>query len=433
MTLTLESVNRDLKTKSEAVVNLLDKFDGETAPTEDQIKTWQDELTGLEGEMKTLNDQKTQLEKRKNLRDAASQIITTIGQPTSQMRFGTGSAAKTIGAAFAESEQFKGWLKSVAPNGMLPTTTNAGRLPDSAPMALEPSIKTILTGLSGWDNPADTSGGALVQPRFRGVVDEGIWQIPLGVADMVTHEPTDADVIFYVKVSNGTAAALTVAEATAEGDTSGQKPQGELTFVQKTALVKTLAIWIPVTRQAMSNSAQLRGVIERYLRYELNRELSRNIIDGDGSGEEFVGIQNLDDVLTQAFSGDIIKTARKAITNLLLNGRTTPSAWCMYPTDAEAYDLEPDNEGRYYFGGPMNAGIPRLWGVPVRQSEFVAQGSPILGDWSRYVVADREQATLRVSDSHASYFTRNMMAILDECRAAGYSERDESFVISSMS
>ena len=36
----------------------------------------------------------------------------------------------------------------------------------------------------------------------------------------------------------------------------------------------------------------------------------------------------------------------------------------------------------------------------------------------RAKLADREQATIRVSDSHSDFFTRNMIAVLAEARAA---------------
>lgn len=435
----LEELNASLKKASEGAAELYEKLTLEKDPSEDNLKTWRGQMDGYSAEMTALGAQIAEQEKMDAILGAAKSNLARIGQPVQPMTFNNDPAAlglsvKSAASLFVESDAYKTWVARNAPKGRLPEgNSRSGRLPDSDPMPLPSSIKAVITGVSGWTSPGDTSGSALVMPRFRGVVDEGIWQIPLGVADIVTHEPTDSDVIFYVKVSNGTASALTVAEATATGGSSGEKPEGSLTFVQGEAIVRTLAIWIPVTRQAVAASAQLRGVIERYLRYELQRELSRNIIDGSGVGQEFKGIQNLDDVLAQAFSNTRLETARKAITKLLLEGRTMPTAWCMHPTDWEAFDLEQDNEARYYFGGPVSPGVPTLWGVPVRQSEFVALGVPILGDWTRYIVADREDATLRVSDSHDSFFIRNMLALLDELRAAGYCERDEAFCLVSTS
>jgi HK97 family phage major capsid protein len=111
-------------------------------------------------------------------------------------------------------------------------------------------------------------------------------------------------------------------------------------------------------------------------------------------------------------------TARKAITNLLINGRTIPTAWVLNPLDWETIDLLTDNEGRFHFGGPMAMGQRTLWGVPVVQSFFQPQGTGLLANWRKAVLWDREQATISVSDSHSDFFIRNMVAILAEMRAA---------------
>jgi HK97 family phage major capsid protein len=187
-------------------------------------------------------------------------------------------------------------------------------------------------------------------------------------------------------------------------------------------------------------------VVDRYLRYEVMRALSGEILNGDGTGEHFLGVTHLSNKLNQAFNTSVLVTTRKAITNMILNGRTIPTAWVFHPTDFEGIDLQTDNELRYYFGGPGAGGgygfggageltgrVPTLWGIPVRQSEFVSQGTALLGDWTRYIVADREELTLRVSDSNQDFFIRNMLAVLAEVRAAGYAERDQAFETVSLS
>jgi hypothetical protein len=47
-----------------------------------------------------------------------------------------------------------------------------------------------------------------------------------------------------------------------------------------------------------------------------------------------------------------------------------------------------------------------------------AAGRAILADWRKVVVWDRERATISVTDSHADFFVRNIIAILAELRAA---------------
>jgi HK97 family phage major capsid protein len=100
----------------------------------------------------------------------------------------------------------------------------------------------------------------------------------------------------------------------------------------------------------------------------------------------------------------------------------------MHPNDAERLDLLKDSSGRYYFGGPINGDTSRVWRVPVVESETQVEGSGIMGDWRKAVVWDREQASIQVSDSHADFFIRNMVAILAELRAAFGVIRPSAFI-----
>ena len=99
-------------------------------------------------------------------------------------------------------------------------------------------------------------------------------------------------------------------------------------------------------------------------------------------------------------------------------GRATPTAYILNPIDWETLDLTVDNEARYYFGGPMVLGTPRLWGLPVVECEPVRQGTGYVGDMKQAVLWDRESATMHITDSNRDWFERNILAILFELRAA---------------
>jgi HK97 family phage major capsid protein len=201
-----------------------------------------------------------------------------------------------------------------------------------------------------------------------------------------------------------------------------------MTFEKVTETVKTIAVWIPATKRALSDAAQLRGLIDDELRSDLAEETENQMLNGDGTGENFTGVANTANTLAQAFDTDLLTTTRKAITNLLVNGKSQPTAWVFNPLDWETIDLLKDLEGRYYFGGPVQAGVRTLWGVPVVQSFFQPQGAAWLANWRKAVLWDREAATISVSDSHSDFFIRNMVAILAEMRAAFGIIRPSAFV-----
>jgi HK97 family phage major capsid protein len=162
----------------------------------------------------------------------------------------------------------------------------------------------------------------------------------------------------------------------------------------------------------------MRTLIDNFLRYGLEEELEDQIVAGDGSGENFDGIGHLSGVQAGAWNTDILTTTRKARTLVRTVGRATPTAYLLNPADWETIDLLQDNEARYFFGGPSQMGTPRLWGLPVVESEAVPAGTGYVGDFRKCVLWEREQASIQVSDSHADFFVRNMVAILAEMRAA---------------
>lgn len=328
-----------------------------------------------------------------------------------QKREGKGS----VGRQFVESETFKSWLAQTAPNGHIPDRKRLSDSPSFDAKGME--IKTLLTGGSS------TSGGAFIEDDVTGIY-EPLGRYPTSVLDLVSRRQTNSDVVAFVRQTAQVTQAAPTQEANVttfaqgEGEVEGAKPEGAMALERVTANVYTIPVWIPATKQALADAPQMRGIIDEELRADCLEELDDQILNGDGTTDLFTGVYSASNVLGQAYSTDKIQTARKAITNLLANGNTIPTAWVMHPNDWEAFDLLKDGENRYYRGGPFQNGPNTLWTLPVVTSYHATEGTPILANWNKLVVWDREQFTISVSDSHEDFFVRNMVAILGELRAA---------------
>jgi HK97 family phage major capsid protein len=334
---------------------------------------------------------------------------------------------ETLGDAFVKSKEWNDWLSTVAPSGHIAESRKGLTSPPLEFKRFGLFRKTLVTGSS------DTSAGAFVVPDYTGIY-EPLGRYPLTLRDLVAVRQTTSDTVEFVRQTTQVTQAAPVPEANvtdysgASGEVSGEKPEGAMAFERVTESVKTIAVWIPATKRALSDAMQLRGLIDQELREDLAEELEDQILNGNGVGENFTGLANTSGTLVQAFDTDINVTGRKAITNLLLNGKQRPTAWLVNPMDWEAIELQTDSEGRYFWGGPMARGPATFWGVPVVQSFFQTQGTAWLGNWMKAVVWDREQAGISVSDSHADFFIRNMIAILAEMRAAFGVIRPSGFV-----
>lgn len=321
---------------------------------------------------------------------------------------------KTIGEQFIKSQAWNAWLKQIAPSGHV---TDSQKGLSSPPVEFKGLFKDLVTGSSV------ISAGAFVQTENSGIY-EPLGRYPSTVMDLVAKRATTSDLVEFVRQTVQVQQAAATAESNVTdytaypGEVSGKKPEGKMGFEKVQAPVKTIAVWVPATKRALSDASQIRGIIDQELRDDLNEELENQILNGDGNGENFTGILNTSGVLTQPFATDILTTTRQAITSVRVTGKARPTAWVMNPSDWETIELLKDGENRYYWGGPMVQGPHQLWGVPVVETPAIASGSALLGDFRKAVLWDRESASIQVSDSHSDFFIRNMIAILAELRAA---------------
>lgn len=343
------------------------------------------------------------------------QKATALGGPLPNLAKG-----KTLGTAFGE--HIGDYVKSIStgeghigkdsrvhsPSMGIPGGLKAyGYAEGSGPKR----AKALVTGLS------DTSAGALVQEDYKGVLDEGAYARELTILDAITRGSTTSDLVSFVREDTFTSNAAVVAEHT-DTDSGNLKPQSDFALEKATAEVKTIAHWVAATKQALSDAAQVRTIIDNFLEYGLLEELEDQVLAGDGSGDNFTGLLNTSGVQTIAWDNDLLRTARLAKAAVRVNGRARATAYVFHPNDAAELDLLKDDNGRYYFDGPSADGVQSLWRLPVVESEAMPEGTAVVGDMRRAVIWDREQAGIVATDSHADFFIRNIIAILAELRAA---------------
>lgn len=342
----------------------------------------------------------------------------------------------SMGERFAQNKAYKAWMKQVAPNGHIPESAKGLNSPAfQVDMPFEK--KAVLTGASA------TSGGAFIQNDDTGIyVPMG--RKPLKLRDLISVRSTNSDTVEFVQqtakvtqaagVAEATSAAAPTVVTTATGTPlvytstvtnnagGGYKPEGAMTFVKVSTPVETVAVWVPVTKRALADAAQLRGIIDQELRDSLMDEIETNILFGQAT-PDFVGVAETTGILTQSFSTSILTTARKAITNLATNGlEASPTAFVVAPADWEAVELA------LFAAAPYLPYQQSMWRIPVVESQYLTAGTAYLGNWKQAVMWDRQQVTISVSDSHADFFIRNLVAVLAEARAAFGVLKPKSFV-----
>ncbi|EQM83417.1 hypothetical protein L687_12420 [Microbacterium maritypicum MF109] len=369
-----------------------------------------------------------------SLKSALSEIgvdlgLEPAGQKATPDAFRQPSKLKSIGQMFAESAEYKSMMGQFA-DGRI----NEKARVQSAPMG----VKALVTGAS------DTSGGAFVNTDIQNIL-EMLGRRELTVRDLISVRQTESDTVEYVRQTTQLSSAAPVPEATSAAAPTapgtagalvlnaggGYKPEGSMAFEKVTATVKTIAEWVPATKRGLADASQLRGLIDDELRADLAEEEEDQILNGSGSGENLTGILQTSGIQTQAWTDDLLTTIRKAKTKTRTVGRVAANGIVLNPEDAERLDLlRPiDGDGQFFGPGPFAAaGVRTVWGLPIVESEAIAAGTGLVGDYTKAVLWDREQASITATDSHADFFIRNLVAILGEERVAFGVTRPKAFV-----
>jgi HK97 family phage major capsid protein len=341
----------------------------------------------------------------------------------------------TFGEAFTKSPAYLEQMeKNLRSDGSFVEHIGKSRSVDFG-VALKGIIegKTLVTGAS------QTSGGAfIVNERLPGVADVAPMRMPT-VIGLCTRVPLSGDTMEWVEITSKTNAAAAVAEATSLAD--GIKPESAMATTERQQAVQSIAHWIPITRRAAADAPQLRTYIDTFLLQGLAARVEDQLINGTGASPQLRGILNA----TTAWSIQTLDVSVAAVTRLdaaaiaaaniysTLEGAYEPTAILVHPLDWFSVNFALAREGvgtgQYLGGGPFAGGAARnLWGTQVVISKAVPQGTQLIGDFRQALVGDREQASMYMTDSHASTFVSNILTILAELRLAFALRVPQAFV-----
>lgn len=218
-----------------------------------------------------------------------------------------------------------------------------------------------------------TSAG-IVAPNYDPVIQPGIRQ-ELRIRDLLTTVPVSGQQYSYFRELLHTRGAAPVAEG-------GLKPTSNVTFETKTDRVKKIAVWMPVTDEALDDVPQLLAYLQELLRYDLKLEEEAQILKGDGTGENLNGLMTqattYDSNLTKA--GDTaIDIMRRAIYQVRKQSKLSADGLVMSELDWMNIELQKDGENRYLFANLQGLVTPILWGRPVITSDSVDEGDADTG------------------------------------------------------
>lgn len=271
-----------------------------------------------------------------------------------------------------------------------------------------------------------TSAGGMIVPDRRPEV-VGMPKRRLTVRALLAPGNTQSNSISFVRQTTRTNNAAVVTEG-------AQKPESVLAWVEADAPVRTIAHWVPVSRQAMDDALMLQSTIDGELRYGLQVTEEQELLLGSGAGQHIFGI------VPQATAYDTGRdgtgdTAFDTLAHAIAQSEAAllpATGIVMNNDDLESLKVIKDENGRYIGGGPFGPPITTIWGRPVVGTPAMSQGHFLAGAFlDGAQIFDRLDAEVMVSSEDRDNFIKNMLTVRAEERLALAVKRPAAFVYGS--
>ncbi len=300
------------------------------------------------------------------------------------------SSRRPLGDLIVEAAEFKAFADDKTPR----TFTLEG-------LGIRDIKATLFETGAGWD-PEDIRIGRLVDEPTR----------PIQILDIVPVGQTGMSTIKYMEETTRTHAAAEKSEGSA---------YAESTFVleEQTSEVRKITDSIPVTDEQLEDVPMVQSYLNQRLTFGLRQRLDLQVVQGDGTPPNLEGTMNVSGIQTQAKGVLPVPDAiYKALTKVRVTGRAFPDNVLLHHNDWQDIRLLRTADGIYIWGSPSEAGVERIWGLPVVQSDALTEHTGIVGDYGNFsMIFERRGIDVQVGFT-GSQFVEGKRTIRADLRVA---------------
>jgi HK97 family phage major capsid protein len=383
----LGDVNAEIKRVGDEVKQTAEKAlqqSKDAGKASDEVKAKADELLSAQAK---LNDAQQKLTGRLEQLETRN---TDLEQKLAARRGGGGDIVKSLGQLVGEHDD----LKAFAAKGA------AGSL------RLALKVQNAITSATG------SAGGLIAPQRDPEIV--GLPRRQMTIRQLLSVGTTQSNLVQYGRQTTRTNNAAVVSEG-------AQKPESNLIWTQEDAPVRTIAHWVPVSRQAMDDIPMLQSEIDGELRYGLEYAEEVEILNGDGTGQHLHGLVPQATAFAAAFtptSQTMIDVLRLALLQASL-AEYPADGMVLHPTDWARIELTKDGENRYIFANVIQLAGPQLWGRPVVSTQAMSEDEFLVGAFRMAgKIYDRMDVEVLISSEDRDNFVKNMLTVRAEERLA---------------
>ncbi|ALY09155.1 major capsid subunit [Arthrobacter phage HunterDalle] len=291
-------------------------------------------------------------------------------------------------------------------------------------------VKGYSVSTSEWEGPAKAAGdthtvGSVFQTPVLTEFDRTIVQAPrpeLILADLLGSGTISGQAIaYFIEQGPVQGGFTTVAEGAA-------KPQLHIPDpILASDAIRKIAGFIKFTDEMMEDLPFVVSEINTRLLYELAKFEEQQLIYGDGTGQNILGLLNRSGIqLGARTSGEGVADAIfRQITAVQTASGLNADSLVMHPLDYQALRLQKDANEQYMGGGFFqgqygNGGVlqnPPVWGLRTLVTPSVAQGTAIVGALKQATTVYRKGGVrVESTNSHSTDFTDNKITVRAEER-----------------
>lgn len=248
--------------------------------------------------------------------------------------------------------------------------------------------------------------------------------LPFSMESLLPSTTTSSNAIEFTKEASFTNNAAEAAEGAAKGESA-------LTWSLVNMPVSTVAHWIKISKQLAADAPALAAYVNTRMRYGVNQKVDTQLVVGDGVAPNISGTYDTGNFtahgIADAALGATLKKfvlIRKVIAALYAAGYPA-DAIVLNPADWATMEIELlTTAAGQTLVNTSDAGVPRLFGVPVVQAIGMAADTFQVGRFSEaYMVYNREGVVVEMSDSDSDNFTKNLITLRAERRLALATEK----------
>lgn len=349
----------------------------------------------------------------KSLKEKADEALTGMGAIRAQLteieqKMARGGdhqqeAVKSAGQTFVESDEFKRFS-----DGGFSRNDRA-------------RIETKATLTNSTAAAAGSLGSGLVTTRLPGVVE--LPRRQLTIRQLLAQGNMDGQTLEFVKEHSWTNSAAMVAEGAA-------KPQSDFRLEVVSTSAKVIAHTIKASRQTLSDVSAVRSMIDSRLSFGLDLIEENQILNGDGTGQNLLGIIPQATAYTNPMTGGDTTSIDKVRLMVLQAALALlpPDGIVMHPADWAWIELLKDSTGQYIIGQPQGNIGATLWGLPVVPSMAMPIDKVLVGAFGTAAQIFDRWTTIIETGYENDDFTKNLVTILAEKRVALVTYRPGAFI-----